>query len=88
MLILVDDLIDILGFMFVFFMIFVIGRECMFFLVVIIFGILVIFLKKFDVVEELFFDMEDSFLEEVKLGLVFVKMFRFVLIFFLIFGGL
>ncbi|WCN28294.1 MFS transporter [Thermococcus kodakarensis] len=85
---LADDLIDTLGPTLASLMILAIGRERTPLLAAIIFGISVILLKKLDVVEEPSSDMEDSFLEEVKLGLAFVKTSRPVLTLLLISGGL
>ncbi len=85
---LADDLIDTLGPTLASLMILAIGRErAPPLLAAIIFGISVILLKKLDVVEEPSSDMEDSFLEEVKLGLAFVKTSRPVLTLLLISGG-
>lgn len=85
---LADDLIDTLGPTLASLIIIAIGRERTPLLAAIIFGISVILLKKLDVGEEPASDLEDSFLEEVKSGLAFVKTSRPVLALLLISGGL
>ncbi|GEM_PF-4481852 len=85
---LADDLIDTLGPTLASIIILAIGREYMPLLASIIFGISAVLITKIDITEELNFDQDRNFLEEIKLGLAFVRTSKSVFMLLLISGGI